>query len=96
MQPDTFIQIKIPVTLKAAIETVAATDGQSVNAWIVGLLENAVAKAQSFATAKMKAEEEGATAGRPYTTPRRNAPPTAARSRRRVFRGEEFRRELRV
>jgi len=43
-----------------------SADGQSVNAWIVGLLENAVAKAQGFAAPKMKAEED-ATASRLYT-----------------------------
>jgi hypothetical protein len=42
--PDGLIQIQIPVTLEDAIKTIASADGQSVNTWMVSLLENAVAQ----------------------------------------------------
>jgi predicted HicB family RNase H-like nuclease len=43
--PDTFIQIKITSKLKADVEAAAVAESQTVNAWITGLLEAAIAQA---------------------------------------------------
>jgi hypothetical protein len=56
--PDTFIQIKITSKLKADVEAAAVAESQTVNAWITGLLEAAIAQAQEFAAMKLNAEEK--------------------------------------
>jgi hypothetical protein len=56
--PETGLRIQITPTLKTAIEAAAATDCQSVNAWVVSLLEGAVTQAQLIADANGSAEEE--------------------------------------
>jgi|HubBroStandDraft_6_1064221.scaffolds.fasta_scaffold607600_2 hypothetical protein len=56
--PETGLRIQITSTLKTAIEAAAATDCQSVNGWVVSLLEGAVAQAQKIADANGSAEEE--------------------------------------
>jgi hypothetical protein len=61
--PETDLRIQITPTLKTAIEAAAATDGQSVNAWVSDLLEHAVTRAQEIADANGSAEEEQRKAG---------------------------------
>jgi hypothetical protein len=57
MQPDTFIQIQIPATLKSDVDAVSAAEGKSTDAWIVSLLEGAVTQAKALAEARRKVAE---------------------------------------
>jgi hypothetical protein len=56
--PDTFIQIKVTAKLNADVQAAAVADGQPVNAWITGLLENAVVQSQARIAAEMEASEK--------------------------------------
>jgi len=56
--PDTDLPVRMTATLKADIESVAKAYGQSANAWVVSVLENAVTLGQKAIAAKRATDEE--------------------------------------
>jgi hypothetical protein len=55
---DIKFETQMTATLKTAIEIAAEANGQSVNAWVVSMLEAAVLSAQEIAAEKIAAQEE--------------------------------------